>query len=167
MSLDAILQFISANSEYALVLIFIFAFCDSLVVVGSILSSAILFSICVFLYNNGILNLNSIVPIAVIGAHIGDTISFYIGKKSGDIFLNMTFIKKRQHIIEKANRFIKRFGPYTVVIGRWVPAIRPVVPFLLGISEMKFLNFYKAAVLAVLTWGVGLIILTTGLSSIL
>ena len=71
------------------------------------------------------------------------------------------------NIIEKANRFIKRFGPYTVVIGRWVPAIRPVVPFLLGISEMKFVNFYKAAVLAVLTWGVGLIILTTGLSSIL
>ena len=167
MSLDAILQFISANSEYALFLIFIFAFCESLVVVGSILSSAILFSICVFLYNNGILDLKTIVPIAVIGAHIGDTTSFYIGKKSGDIFLNMTFIKKRQHIIEKANSFIKRFGPYTVVIGRWVPAIRPVVPFLLGISEMKFLNFYKAAVLAVLTWGVGLIMLTTGLSSIL
>ena len=116
MSLDAILQFISANSEYALFLIFIFAFCESLVV-GSILSSAILFSICVFLYNNGILDLKTIVPIAVIGAHIGDTTSFYIGKKSGDIFLNMTFIKKRQHIIEKANRFIKRFGPYTVVIG--------------------------------------------------
>jgi len=32
---------------------------------------------------------------------------------------------------------------------------------------MEFMKFYRASILAILVWGFGLIILTTGLSSIL
>ena len=55
MSLDNVLDFIANNLQYSYLLILLFAFAESLVVVGSILSSAILFSICVFLYNNNLI----------------------------------------------------------------------------------------------------------------
>ena len=76
MSLDNVLDFIANNLQYSYLLILLFAFAESLVVVGSILSSAILFSICVFLYNNSLLDLYSIVPLAMIGAHAGDAVSY-------------------------------------------------------------------------------------------
>ena len=48
-----------------------------------------------------------------------------------------------------------------------MPAIRPIVPFLLGISDMKIIRFYIADVIACLCWGVGLALLVTGVGSIL
>ena len=88
MSLDNVLDFIANNLQYSYLLILLFAFAESLVVVGSILSSAILFSICVFLYNNNLLDLYSIVPLAMIGAHAGDVISFVLGKRFGPLVLD-------------------------------------------------------------------------------
>ena len=43
MSLDNVLDFIANNLQYSYALILLFAFAESLVIVGSILSSAILF----------------------------------------------------------------------------------------------------------------------------
>ena len=63
--------------------------------------------------------------------------------------------------------FIDRFGQLTVVLGRFIPAMRAIVPFLIGMTGMKFIRFYRASILAISVWGFGLIILTTGLSSIL
>ena len=63
--------------------------------------------------------------------------------------------------------FIDRFGQLTVVLGRFIPAMRAIVPFLIGMTGMEFMKFYRASILAISVWGFGLIILTTGLSSIL
>ena len=167
MSLDNVLDFIANNLQYSYALILLFAFAESLVIVGSILSSAILFSICVFLYNNNLLDLYSIVPLAMIGAHSGDVISFVLGKRFGPLVLETKFFKKRERIIERGNSFIDRYGQLTVVLGRFIPAMRAIVPFLIGMTQMEFMKFYRASILAILVWGFGLIILTTGLSSIL
>ena len=167
MSLDNVLDFIGNNLQYSYLLILLFAFAESLVVVGSILSSAILFSICVFLYNNNLLDLYSIVPLAMIGAHAGDVISFVLGKRFGPFVLETKFFKKRENIIERGNNFIDKFGQLTVVLGRFIPAMRAIVPFLIGMTGMEFMKFYRASILAISVWGFGLIILTTGLSSIL
>ena len=47
------------------------------------------------------------------------------------------FIQKRQKIISLTQRFLNRFGPYTILFGRFIPAIRPLVSFMLGISDLK------------------------------
>ena len=108
MSLDNVLDFIANNLQYSYALILLFAFAESLVVVGSILSSAILFSICVFLYNNNLLDLYTIVPLAMVGAHAGDVLSFVLGKRFGPLVLETNFFKKRENIIQKGNNFIDR-----------------------------------------------------------
>ena len=167
MSLDNILEFISNNLQYSYVLILVFAFAESLVVVGSILSSAILFSICVFLYNNDFLDLYTIVPLAMIGAHLGDVTSFVLGQRFGPWVVETKFFKKREHILERGNNFIDKYGQFTVVIGRFIPAMRAIIPFLIGMTGLEFKKFYRASIFAILVWGFGLIILTRGFSSIL
>ena len=88
-------------------------------------------------------------------------------KRFGPFVLETKFFKKRESIIERGNSFIDRFGQLTVVLGRFIPAMRAIVPFLIGMTGMKFMRFYRASILAISVWGFGLIILTTGLSSIL
>ena len=147
-------------------IIIFFAFAESFLITGIFISSAILFSICILLYNMGALSVFSIVPLAILGAHLGDLSSFFLGKTIGPQLLSTKILQKRQKTIIKAQKFLDKFGPYTVLFGRFVPAIRALTPFLLGISDVKTLRFYIADVIACLLWGTALGFLVIGIGSI-
>lgn len=165
LDINNIQELISSNSEYAWSLVFILAFIESLVIAGSFLPSIVLFSYCVFLYHTGILPLEVITPIAILGAHLGDVISFYIGKKVGPSFFHLKFIKKREKLVNKIKNKVTKYGPLTIILGRFIPPMRPIVPCIVGISDAKFLRFYICDLIACLLWGGGLIGLTLLTSS--
>jgi membrane protein DedA with SNARE-associated domain len=110
----------------------------------------------VFIYYANLLGLEIIVLSAVLGSHLGDMSGFFFGKRLGPNILETKFIKKREKKINKARRFLERNGTYSVVFGRFVPAIRSIVPFLLGISNLKPVRFYISDVIACSLWGVAL-----------
>ena len=125
---DSIQIFLLQNPEYAWLAVFALAFLESMVITGSIVPSIVLFSICVYLFDQQILALYLIAPIAMCGAHLGDLGGFLVGKYSGDKVLSLTFFQKRTALINKATSAADRFGPLAVVIGRFTPAIRPELP---------------------------------------
>ena len=153
--LENIITFLTENNELAWIAIFLFAFMESFIL-SFMVSSLILFSICVFAYNTDLLALEVIVFLAVFGSHLGDMSGFFLGKKLGPTILETKFIKKREKKINKARRFLERNGSYSVALGRFVPAIRSIVPFLLGISNLKPVRFYISDVIACSLWGAAL-----------
>ena len=121
--------YLNANAEYAWVVILFFAFLESFILSGVIISSAILFSICIFIYNTELLPLFYIVPVAVLGAHLGDMTGFLFGKTIGPQLLSTKVMVKREKLITRAQKFLDKTGSYTVILGRFIPAVRPIVPF--------------------------------------
>jgi membrane protein DedA with SNARE-associated domain len=81
---------------------------------------------------------------------------FFFGKRLGPAILETKFIKKREKNIDKARIFLDKNGSYSVVLGRFVPAIRSIVPFLLGVSNLKPVRFYISDVIACSLWGAAL-----------
>tara|TARA_B100001057_G_scaffold490025_1_gene577463 strand:- start:9177 stop:9680 length:504 start_codon:yes stop_codon:yes gene_type:complete len=159
--------FLTDNSQYAWIAVFLFAFLESFVLSGIVVSSAILFSVCIFVYNMELMPIYLIVPVATAGAHIGDMCGFIFGKTVGPSLLSSRFIIKREKLITRAQKFLDKTGSFTVLIGRFIPAIRPIVPFLLGISDLKTVRFYIADVIACSFWGIALGFLVTSVGSIL
>ncbi len=160
-------SFLSNNNELAWIAIFMFAFMESFILSGIIVSSAILFSVCIFVFNMELLPLYTIVIVAMLGAHLGDVSGFFFGKTVGPSLLATKFISKREKTIKRAQKFLDKTGQYTVILGRFVPAIRPIVPFLLGISDLKAVRFYIADVIACTCWGIALALLVTGVGSLI
>ena len=158
--------YLNANAEYAWVVILFFAFLESFILSGVIISSAILFSICIFIYNTELLPLFYIVPVAVLGAHLGDMTGFLFGKTIGPQLLSTKVMVKREKLITRAQKFLEKTGSYTVILGRFIPAIRPIVPFLLGVSDLKLVRFYIADLIACIFWGIALGFLVTGVGSL-
>ena len=113
-----------------------------------------------------VLTIFGIVPLAVIGAHTGDVSSFLLGKTLGPQIINSRILIKRQKTINRAQKFLDKFGPYTVLFGRFIPAIRALTPFLLGVSDVKAVRFYIADVIACLLWGTALGFLVIGIGAI-
>ena len=76
----------------------LFAFIEAFVLSGIVTSSAILFSICIIIYNADLLSIYYIVPLAILGAHAGDTCSFLFGKTIGPTNLNYkSYAKKAEN----------------------------------------------------------------------
>ena len=143
-----------------------FNFLESFILSGVIISSAILFSICIFIYNTELLPLFYIVPVAVLGAHLGDMTGFLFGKTIGPQLLSTKVMVKREKLISRAQKFLDKTGSYTVILGRFIPAVRPIVPFLLGVSDLKLVRFYIADLIACIFWGIALGFLVTGVGSL-
>ena len=158
--------YLNTNAEYAWVIILLFAFLEAFVLSGVILSSAILFSICILIYNTELLSIVYIVPVAILGAHLGDMSSFLFGKTIGPQLLSTKVMIKRQKMILRAQKFLDKTGSFTVILGRFIPALRPIVPFLLGISDPKVVRFYIADLIACVCWGIALGFLVTGVGSL-
>ena len=89
-----------------------------------------------------------------------------MGKTIGPNVINLKFFQKRKKAINRVENFLDRFGPYTVILGRFIPAIRPLTPFLLGITDLNSIKFYRADVVACLAWGIALILLVISVGSI-
>ena len=158
--------YLNANAEYAWIVILFFAFLESFILSGVIISSAILFSICIFIYNTELLPLFYIVPVAVLGAHLGDMTGFLFGKTIGPQLLSTKVMVKREKLITRAQKFLDKTGSYTVILGSFIPAVRPIVPFLLGVSDLKLVRFYIADLIACIFWGIALGFLVTGVGSL-
>ena len=163
---DSIQNFLLHNPEYAWLAVFILAFLESMVITGNIVPSIVLFSICVYLFDQQILALYLIAPIAMCGAHLGDLGGFLVGKYSGDKVLSLTFFQKRTALINKATSAADRFGPLAVVIGRFTPAIRAIMPFFLGLTRLDLKRFYFADLLACSAWGIALILMLKGVQAL-
>ena len=163
---DSIQNILLHNPEYAWLAVFILAFLESMVITGSIFPSIVLFSICVYLFDQQILALYLIAPIAMCGAHLGDLGGFLVGKYSGDKVLSLTFFQKRTALINKATSAADRFGPLAVVIGRFTPAIRPIMPFFLGLTRLELKRFYFGDLLACFAWGIALILMLKGVQAL-
>jgi membrane protein DedA with SNARE-associated domain len=97
---------------------------------------------------------------------VGDVCGFLVGKSIGPSLLSSKFMQKRQKPINKTQEFLERFGPYTVLVGRFIPAIRPLVPFLLGITDLRLKRFYVADVIACSLWAIALALLVVSVGSI-
>ena len=115
----------------------------------------------------GLMPIHFMVPIAAIGAHLGDVSGFLFGKTIGPSLMSTKFMLKREKTVKRAQKFLDKTGSYTVLIGRFVPAIRALVPFLLGISNINTVRFYIADVIACMCWGIALGFLVIGFGSIL
>jgi membrane protein DedA with SNARE-associated domain len=94
-------------------------------------------------------------------------LSFYSGLFFGPKLKNLEFLKKREAIFIRGEDFFNKYGWSGILIGRLIPAIRPFIPFIAGISSMKSIIFIISSILACVIWSLALAILILGIDNII
>ena len=90
---------------------------------------------------------------AVVGAVLGDNVNYYLGKRHGKRWLiNGIWVFKPEHF-ELAHSFFNKHGAKSVFLGRFVPTVKEVIPFIAGSAEMKLSRFFLWNVLGAMGWG--------------
>jgi membrane-associated protein len=92
---------------------------------------------------------------AAIGAVLGDSLSYWLGRTIGTRLIRRWDFLKR-HLgpgIERAQHYFERGGGPVVAVARFVGPLRAVVPFVAGSSGMDYRRFLQWDVPAAIVWG--------------
>lgn len=133
--------------------LFLIIFCETGLVVTPFLPGDSLLFVSGALAGNEILNIWVLLVIIGLGAIIGDTVNFWIGKFAGCKVLEgrlSAFIHKRW--LEKTHHYFEKYGGATIVIARFVPIVRTFAPFLAGIGKMNYQKFLFYNVTGAIIW---------------
>ncbi|MFL2856090.1 MAG: DedA family protein [Pseudohongiellaceae bacterium] len=104
--------------------------------------------------------------LAFFGALAGDHVGFYVGRWIGPHFHQIGVVEKRKSSFERAEKMIRYYGPFAVFIGRFIPAIRSIIPALLGITDFENIKFSILDSFACLLWAAALAAIVYGLDNI-
>jgi len=105
------------------------------------------------------LNLGAVVIGAFLAAVLGAQVGYWIGKLFGTaIFKPDARIFKTKYL-EQAHAFFEERGNRAVVIARFIPFVRTIVPILAGAGRMTQRAFFTANVIGAALWAVGISLL--------
>ena len=108
------------------------------------------------------------VPIIIGSAIAGSQVGYWTGKKLGPAVLNRrkrNFLLNEENIA-KSHAIIDKYGPRAIVLARFIPVLRALVPLFVGVMGMDSKKYFKYNVIGALLWGGGLLILGWGLGNV-
>lgn len=145
-------DWIQANPNWTGILILLFAFTESILLVGIIFPGAAFLVSLGALIGLGVLDFYSAWIWATIGAFLGDGISFWIGYKYKQNLLKMWPMYKFPDLIGKGQTFFSKYGGISVFIGRFVGPVRPIIPALAGTMDMPVKRYIIISAVASILW---------------
>ena len=100
------------------------------------------------------------IVVAVLGAAIGDSVGYAVGARYGDAILAKTVgrVVKRDHI-DRAQTYLRRRGGAGVFFGRFIAALRALIPGLAGMARIPYRTFLVYNVAGAAVWGTGFVLL--------
>jgi membrane-associated protein len=148
--------------------IFLIVFAESGLFFGFFLPGDSLLFTSGFLASQGFLNIKVLVPIIVIGAIGGDSAGYWMGKKLGGWLMKQkeSFFFQKDHL-KQAEHFYKKHGGKTLILARFIPAVRTFVPIVAGMANMHYDRFISYNVFGGLFWGAGMTLAGYYLGSII
>lgn len=154
---QVLLAIIEKYHNWVYVFLFLIIFAETGLIIASFLmpflpGDALIFTIGL-LAQEGSLNIYLVIPLLIFAAILGDNLNYYVGKRFGDYIMNSEkdfFIKKKH--LEKAKDFFDKNGKNSIIIARFVPVIRTIVPFLCGSTKVKYSTFLSFSMIGAVLW---------------
>ena len=147
-----ILDFVKANAGWAPVIVMLFAFGESLAVVGIFVpATVVLVGIGALVGASGI----EFWPVwlgTTVGAVGGDLVSWLAGWSFKDRARNIWPMSSYPEMYDYSERFFRKWGVWALFIGRFFGPVRGMVPLIAGVFGMRFALFMSANIASAMIW---------------
>ena len=121
---------------------------DSLVFAAGLIAAANSDSINIFVMAIGV----------GIAAWLGDQVGYTLGRHFGRPYLDKRKGSWLKKAIVRSEQFYQSYGWWSVVVARFIPWARVIIPAVAGIGKMNYYQFFSANFVGALLWGTGLTI---------
>ncbi len=146
------LAFISAHAGWAFAVFFVTAFGESFVFLSLLFPGTSLLVAAGALMATGTLSYVPVLAGAVLGATLGDTVSYWIGRRFGPGLDRLWPLSRNPGLLPRGIRFFAKYGGLSVFLGRFFGPLRAIIPLAAGIMQMPTVRFWVANVTSALVW---------------
>jgi membrane-associated protein len=111
------------------------------------------------LASQGKLNVAVILAGSFVAAVVGNQVAYAVGNRLGPSLFKPGSRLFKAEYVERANEYFEKYGSRTIVLARFVPAVRTFAPILAGIGTMRYRIFVTYNLVGALLWAVGVTLL--------
>ena len=149
---DTFLVVIQHHPVLAYTTVFLVAFFESLVLVGLVVpGTVIMFGIGAIVAAGG-LELKPVLVLSAAGAVAGDGLSYWLGRRYQEALRSTWPFRRYPEILTKGEAFFNRHGGKSILFGRFVGPVRPVIPAVAGMLGMDPKHFAAINILSAIGW---------------
>jgi membrane protein DedA with SNARE-associated domain/membrane-associated phospholipid phosphatase len=159
--MDAIqpfLDYFSANPGWALVVVFLIAFGEALLIIGLFVPSTVALLGAGALVGLGKLGFWEVFLCTAIGAILGDQVSYWVGRLYGERLKVMWPLRNYPALVARGEDFMRSHGGKSIALGRFVPGVKAVVPGIAGMLGMGQARFAAVNFSSGLVWALAHVI---------
>jgi membrane-associated protein len=105
---------------------------------------------------HGTLDIWVLAPAVAAVAILGDQTGYFIGRRIGPALFkkeDSRFFKK--HYVTDSHAFFEKYGPWAIILARFMPFIRTFTPVVAGVSYMTYPVFLGFDIVGGILWGGG------------
>ena len=147
-----LIAWLNAHPGWGFSIVFLVAFFESLVLIGILLPGIVILFGVGTLIGLGMLELIPIWVAATTGAFLGDSLSYFLGHRFRGHLLDIWPFSRYPALMERGTRFFHAHGAKSVVAGRFIGPLRPIIPSVAGMMGMKPSRFLAVDIPACITW---------------
>jgi membrane protein DedA with SNARE-associated domain len=153
-----IIVFIKGHPEWAAFVVGLVAFGESFVFLSLLFPGTTILIVSGALIEAGMLDPFLPVMAGIVGAVLGDAISFWLGQKFGPLLSYIWWFRRHPEPLERGVTFFERYGARSIFIGRFLGPLRAIIPLVAGMLRMPPRRFYAANVLSAMIWAPALVL---------
>lgn len=146
------LDWIRLHPGLAGITIGLVAFLEGLAFVGVLVPGIIILFGFGALVGLGVLDLATVWLWCSVGAIVGDALSFWLGHHFKDHVKDIWPFRRFPRLMTRGEIFFSRHGLKSIIIGRFVGPIRPIMPVVAGMMRMPIKRYLPANIVAGIFW---------------
>jgi membrane protein DedA with SNARE-associated domain len=147
-----LMNWLNAHPGWGVSIVFLVSFLESLVLIGILLPGIVILFGVGALIGLGLLEIIPVWIAASVGAFLGDTLSFYLGHHFRGHLLEIWPFSRYPKLMERGTRFFHAHGSKSVVAGRFIGPLRPIIPSVAGMMGMKPSKFLAVDIPTCISW---------------
>ncbi len=151
-AIQPLLNWLELHQQWLPIIIIMIAFVESLALAGVIIPGVLLLFGASAIAGSGALEIIPTLCCAFIGAVLGDATSFFLGKVFKQQIRDVWPFRNHSEWIDKGETFFARHGGKSIIIGRFIGPIRPIIPMIAGMLDMPSLRFIVINILSAVAW---------------
>jgi len=152
--LDSVTGWLTVNPQWLAAAIFLVAFVECLAIAGLIVPGTVLLFTVAVLAGSGALPLSETLLLGFFAGVLGDVTSYFLGRHFHQNIRRLPGLRHHPEWIAGAETYFQRYGIASLLVGRFIGPLRPMLPMVAGMCDMPFPRFIAVSLLAGAGWSV-------------
>ena len=152
--LSGLTIWLEAHPHWLGVTILAIAFLECLAIAGLVVPGSMMLFALAVLAGTGVLELWQTLLLAYVGGVFGDLLSYLIGRQQHQKIRSLPYLRDHPQWLAGAEQYFQRYGVISLLIGRFIGPLRPLLPMVAGMFDMPFPRFVLVSLFASAGWAV-------------